>query len=270
MNFKKEELISQVKDLEKQLGRRPTKHDNSAIYQKSVKYFGSWNKMMENAGYEVRYYHYPKIPKILTSELAYFLGLIITDGHLQAKKVYGVYIYTSYNEESEIIKKLIFNLFSYNAGLYKRKLHGFNKRHNIQISISSKDLVINLHKRFDMPIGNKSLIARVPKLIFNSNKKNISSFIRGVIDGDGDIIHSIIRISSGSYLFLKYIIKILSILGIKYKSKIQKEKTCYRLSLNKTDSRKIYNLCYKKAKYFYPRKKEKFLETNMFKNIKRG
>ena len=59
-------LILGVRNLEKELGRRPTKHDNSALYQRSVKYFGSWNKMMEAAGYKVKYYQYPKIPDKLT------------------------------------------------------------------------------------------------------------------------------------------------------------------------------------------------------------
>ena len=145
---------------------------------------------------------------------------------------------------------------------------GFSKKHNFQIKINSKELVWNLNKKFNMPIGNKSLTARIPKIIIASNKENICNFIRGNIDGDGHISQSMVHINSGSYLFLKDFKKLLFKIGINYKTKIQKEKTCYRINLNQGDSREIYYMCYNKAKYFYPRKKDKLLRTNIFKNIR--
>lgn len=264
----KNDIILKVKYLEKELGRRPTKHDNSALYSRSRKYFGSWNKMMETAGYKVRYYQYPKIPKKLTKDLSYLLGLIITDGHIRSSKThYAIYLYTSFQEEIRMIIKLIKNLFEYDANIYRKKKFGFNKRFNFQITINSRDLVNCLNKKFNMPIGNKSLIARVPGIIKNSNNESISSFIRGVIDGDGYLSKSIIHICSGSYLFLIDLKNLLSKLSINCNAKIEKRKTCYVLNLNTYESKVLYQACYKKAEYFYPRKRDKFLTTNMFKNI---
>ena len=123
-----------------------------------------------------------------------------------------------------------------------------------------------LNKKFNMSIGNKSLTARVPRII-NSSNKNIASFIGGVIDGDDHITQGTVHISSGSYLFLMDIKMLLSKLFIKCKSKIEKRKTCYVLNLNKHESSIIYDKCYDKATYFYPRKKHKILKTNILKNI---
>lgn len=265
--FDKNILIKDLRKLHRNLSRRPTRHDNNSLYQKSRKYFGSWNKMMENAGYKVKYYQYPKIPSKLTQDLSYFLGLIITDGHLQNKSKYGIYLYTSYEEEKDMILNLIKGLFDYRAYLVFRKF-GFNKRINIQIAINSKKLVNCLNKKFDIPTGNKSLIVRVPKIILNSNRENKINFLRGVIDGDGHITQSSVHISSGSYLFLLDLKKLLFDIKIECNAKIEKRRTCYVLHLNKTESKKLYYLCYNNAKYFYPRKKEKLLRTNIFKNIK--
>ena|SRR3989344_3877820 len=123
-----------------------------------------------------------------------------------------------------------------------------------------------LNKKFNMSIGNKSLTARVPRII-NSSNKNIASFIGGVIDGDDHITQGTVHISSGYYLFLMDIKMLLSKLFIKCKSKIEKRKTCYVLNLNKHESSIIYDKCYDKATYFYPRKKHKILKTNILKNI---
>ena len=263
----KSKLIFEIKNLEKELDRRPTKHDNSSLYNKSRKYFGSWNKMMESAGYKVIYYQYPKIPRKLTPELSYFLGLIMTDGHLQChNKRYGIYLFTSYNEEKNMIMDLIKNLFSYNAGTYNRK-YGFNKRINTMLIINSRDLINCLNKDFNIPIGNKSLNARVPEVILNSNSENKINFLRGVVDGDGHITQSSVHISSGSYLFLIDMKKLFSSINIECNAKIEERRTCYVLHLNKTESKKLYYLCYDKAKYFYPRKKDKLLRTNIFKNV---
>jgi len=264
----KNKLILDVKNLEKELGKRPTRHHNSSLYRKSRKYFGSWNKMMEKAGYKVRYYQYPKIPKKLTPDLSYFLGLTITDGHIRNHRThYGIYLYTSYLEEITLIVKLIKNLFNYNANIYRKKKFGFNKRFNFQITINSKALVDCLNEKFNMPIGNKSLIVRVPEIITNSDNEIVSNFIRGVIDGDGHITQKTVHISSGSYLFLIDIKSLFSKFLIDCNAKIERKKTCYVLNLNTHESNLIYHICYEKAKYYYQRKREKFLKTNIFKNM---
>ena len=131
----REELIQKIKELHKELGRRPKKRDNNSLSRYSRLIFGSWNKLMEAAGYTVKFYQKPKIPKKLTPHLAYFLGILITDGHLQyncpPKKApsYMIQLYTSYEEERELLLKLIEELFGYKSSV-RHKLYGFNIRKN--------------------------------------------------------------------------------------------------------------------------------------------
>ena len=124
----KEELIRQVKELHQKLRRRPTKRDNNSLYEKSRVYFGYWNKLMEAAGYKVKYNQYPEIPNELTEDLAYFVGILITDGHLQWQRKtekssarYCMQLYNSYEEEKVMLIRLIKGLFKYNAFIRSKK-----------------------------------------------------------------------------------------------------------------------------------------------------
>ena len=272
----KEELIRQVKKLHKKLGRRPTKHDDQRLYHKSRKIFGYWNKLMEAAGYEVKYKQYPKIPNELNEDLAYFLGVLITDGHLQWQNKnerhsaqYCVQLYTSYEEEKVMLLKLIKELFEYKAFIRSKK-YGWNKRINHEFHINSKELVEYLNKRFKIPTGKKSSIIRIPEVISNNIEEVKSNFLRGVIDGDGSIKKNVgIELSSSSELFLEDIKLLLDSLSINSR-KISKGKTCYIMSLGRIENlTRLYELCYKDQRYCYPRKLRS-LETIIFKKKKEG
>jgi len=274
MDFHKKALLKKLKILAKDLGRRPTKHDSGKIYHQSRKHFGSWNKLMKSANYEVKNKQYARIPSKLTNNLSYFLGLLITDGHLQYSihnkrktRKSCVQLFTSYEEEIETILELNYKIFNYISFASGRK-NGFNKKTNFQILINSKKLTEKLKSRFKIPTGNKSLIIRIPKIILNSKKEYRLNFLRGIIDGDGSIKpkYSQISVSSGSQLFLKDLKNLLTSLNIKSGS-IRKEKSCYVLSIsNKKGIEKIYHECYKNAIYCYPRKLMS-LEKAIFKKV---
>ena len=256
----KRDLIKEIKYLHSQLGRRPTRHDRSSLYYRARKYFGSWNKLMEEAGYRIRPIQYIEEIK-LDKNFAYFLGLVITDGHIVCnlkKKAYKVAIYTSYAKERDLIIKLIKNLFNYNSGIRSRK-YGFNKRINYEIRINSKKLVNFLVRDLRIPFGNKSSIVRVPDKIKQNDDKMIKkSFLRGVIDGDGSIILGWgIKIASGSSKFLvdlKYLLKELDVkTGSIHK---HRKANTYTLNINNKEGinkiKTIYN-----NEISYPRKKDK-------------
>lgn len=266
--WNKELVIKTIKDIENQFRKRPIKRDSSALYQASRKHFGTWNNAMKTAGYKIFEKQNPILPKKLTPELSYFLGLLITDGHIRYNKNYRDYrvnLYTSYEEEIEIISNLINFLFKCEPRIYKKKKYGFNIRTNHNIYINSKDLAKYLNINFNIPTGAKSLSVRIPKYFFNTSKQNICSFIRGIFDGDGSINNQgYMYISSGSYNFLLGLSKLFNIVNI-HKGKIIKEITSYKLYISKQSMSRLYQLIYDKAKYFYPRK-EKYFKRAIFKN----
>ena len=163
-------VISKIKKLHIKLKRRPVKRDYPNLYRQSRIYFETWNKAMKAAGYKIKHPQNITIPKI-SNDLFYFIGLLITDGHLQYsinQRNYKVAISTSYEEEKYMILKLIKILFGYKAGMRKRK-YGWNVRPNYEIFISSKKLVEFFNQKFNIPTGSKSKIVRVPKILFKKS-----------------------------------------------------------------------------------------------------
>ena len=67
--YEKIGVLSDLRLLERFLDKRPTRHDNSSLYRRSLEYFGSWNNMMKAAGYKVKYYQHPKIPNKINPEI---------------------------------------------------------------------------------------------------------------------------------------------------------------------------------------------------------
>lgn len=267
----KEEVLAKLKELNLSLRRRPKKRDNDSLYSMSRKYFGSWNKMMEEAGYKCKNYQNPEVPKDFLAEFYYFLGLVTTDGHIQYdphRPNYNVSLYTSETEEVNLILKLIRNLFGYDSSVRKRKTF-FSKRPNYQINISSKRVCEFLHTK-GIPYGTKSYTIRLPSSIFCCSEENFWHYLRGVFDGNGCIIFSgytwVFKISSGSLNFVEDIKGKFESYGI-CSSKIYKEKeNLWELKIfTKTEISKLYKLLYKNAEYYYPRKKKKWA-SNMFKN----
>jgi len=170
---------------------------------------------MEAAGYKIKLNQ--KVSSVTFNEnFAYFLGLIITDGHIvynSISKKYKVAIYTSFPDERDMIITLIKDLFNYTA-IFSSRLYGFNKKPNYEIRINSKQLANILINDFDIPSGAKSLSVGIPSAITRGNLRIKKSFLRGVIDGDGSIGRNTIKISSGSVNFLQGLKVLITELGI--------------------------------------------------------
>lgn len=257
--WNKKLLLLEIKKRSIQLKRKPSKRECSSIYATTRKYFGTWNNALKEAGFEVKKLQKPIIPNKLTPELSYFLGLLVTDGHIAKDKLIGykILLFTSYPEEKILILKLIRYLFDYNASIRIKK-YGFNKNPNYEIYISSRKLAGYISKKFQIPIGAKSSIIRVPQILFNTTHQNISSFIRGVIDGDGTISSEskCVRIASGSINFLNDIKRLLSIIEISSGNIIKdKSRNTWILYISTTENlRRLRNQLYNGVNLFYPRK----------------
>ncbi len=240
------------------MNRKPKKRDDNHLNYYAKKIFGSWNNLMKAAGYKTRFYQ--KIGEAkLDENFAYFLGLVITDGHIVSddnSKKYQVAIYTSYPEEKEMLLKLIKKLFNYRAGVSSR-MYGFNKRPNFEVRISSKRLAQILINEFNIPAGAKSLNVSIPEKIKNANIKIKSAFLRGTIDGDGSVSIKSVKIASGSVKFLGDTKELLEQMNIPPGNIIRDNKTTntFSIRINKYQDlikiKEIYNSKY----YYYERKK---------------
>ncbi len=257
----KEKVLEKIKEFHKKLGHRPTKYEVGSLYSESRKFFGTWGNALRSLGYKVKHFQDIRIPNLMTKDLAYFIGIVLSDGHLVYRKgiKYDVKLYTSYKNEKYVLLRLIKDLFDYNAAIRVRK-YGFNKLPNYEIIISSRHLVEFLKNEFQIPSGKKSKIIRVPRIFFK-NKELFYSLLRGIIDGDGCVGSHGVNISSSSKLFLIDIKRILTYLKIKTYSIVKDTNHVYQLTIPPKESITIGMKIYKGIKYFYPRVKDKWDES---------
>lgn len=258
--LKKNKIIDEITVLSKKLGRRPVKRDDERLYQNARRYFGSWNNTLQEACFEVKYKQSAQVPNIQKKELYYFLGLLITDGHIvyNKGKNYQIKLYTSYKDEKEMIIRLINSLFDYKASIRKRKT-GFSNKLNYEIFVSSKGLCEFIMTFSKIPSGAKSVNVKIPSLLLESNEEKIGSFLRGVIDGDGTILKNyVVKIVSGSKNFLHGIKEVLDRLKIKSGKICEERETLYVLWIcGKDNLKNLRNILYKNHNnFFYDRKKE--------------
>lgn len=262
--LEKRDILTKLKLLEKYLGKRPVKRDDSNLYFLSRKYFGSWNNMMLEAEYDCKTFQKSDIPIVFNEELYYLMGIISTDGHIQAlitRNSYRVMIYTSEKEEVKLLLNLVLNIFNYKASIRPRKT-GFSNRVNYEIYISSKKIALFLNS-LGIPFGAKSYNITVPKIIYECKEDYFWHYFRGIFDGDGSIIfqgyNGILKIASGSEKFLSQLKYILSSKGFKTFKVSKQDKNVWALRTNtKTEIKLIHELIYNNAQFYYPRKKLKW------------
>ena len=109
----------------------------------------------------------------------YFLGWLITDGHLSKKN--GVQFGVKESDGYEL-KRHIERMLRISPPLHTY----LDKDGTLQFIIWSKGLVVTINELHEVPIGRKKDIVNVPKKIMVSNNRFfVGGFIRGVYEGDG-------------------------------------------------------------------------------------
>ena len=113
-----------------------------------------------------------KVPKEIDEDLAYLAGALISDGHLSKGDIF----FCSFEESfRKTIQERLLKVF----GRY------YSSKDENRTHLCSLFAPFFFNKVFGIPIGNKSRIVKVPEVIFKSDNKVISSFLRGLFDGDG-------------------------------------------------------------------------------------
>jgi len=190
-------------------------------------------------------------------EMAYVLGLLITDGCISNTGT--VLLCMNDQEILEKVKKVMGSTHKVEPSKYQEKLYIFH--------FARENMVKDLESLGVVP--KKSLIVTFP----NVPDEHLSDFIRGVFDGDGSIFldkrskNCPIRSAfySGSKYFIEKLEDNLINLGMP-KRRISQQKTkngiYYGIRYGHKNSLKLFNILYKNAKnrLYLDRKYRRFLE----------
>jgi len=136
-----------------------------------------------------------ELPKILTVDLAEFIGIIVGDGHLgfyQGKEKngrdyveYQIRIAGNKKEQDylEYVRRLFYSLFHIN-------LYYTNDRRSNTVILrkNSKGILQFLNKICEIPVNAKTHIVCIPKIVKSANKKIKQAFLRGLADTDFSVV----------------------------------------------------------------------------------
>jgi hypothetical protein len=190
---------------------------------------------------------------ILDEESSYLLGLIYADGNIawNTKKGYYCLTITASAKDVQHLERLRKILSSTKPLLYSSKTNSY------RLIVNNKKLCKKLMKLGVIP--KKSLIVRFPK---NIPKQQLKHFIRGVIDGDGNVRfverkrspYFEITISSGSKRFCDGLVRAIKTIA-EVNTKIRKAgKNTYILQYSCSRGEKLAKCIYSNATIFLERK----------------
>lgn len=186
-----------------------------------------------------------KIPLKINEELAFFIGAIIEDGHLKKDKhqitLEGTNI-KLLNFLQKICKELFEREFNINS-VKKRE----GKKQSDNLVMDSKAIYNLLNNVYEIPIGKKSHIVKIPKEIFNSTKSIKSAFLIGIMMTDGGKRRRNVGLSTASKKLWEDLIKLFKKIEIKmlidkwiYK---KYDKEYYGITFKPIELKKIMRMC---------------------------
>ncbi len=112
-----------------------------------------------------------KVPNEVNEELAYLTGALISDGHISKNYIdFGCF------EEGfrESVKERLLKVFGNCDSYYTNRVY-----------LCNVFAPFFFNSIFEIPIGKKAYIVKVPEKISKSDDKIIAMFLRGLFDGDG-------------------------------------------------------------------------------------
>ena len=181
-----------------------------------------------------------KIPLKLTKELSFLVATIIGDGHLRKSKRQILIELTDISLLKRIQEYCIqtFNR-KFNINPVKLRL---GKKPSWQIPMDSKAIYNLLNQTFEIPIGKKSHIVKVPEFIKKSNKKIKKSFLQGIMLTEGGKRRRGYGLSTASKTLQEELFNLFADIGIT----TTKDKWLY-----KKYKKEYYGLIFKKEYYSF-------------------
>src|SRR3989344_3191245 len=148
-------------------------------------------------------HHRLPLPLKLNKDLMWLAGIVASDGSIVRHKEKKYYKIKIGNKDLNLIKECqkIFKDYGFESQIYKTKEKDF-----YALDCGSK-ILAKLFLSLGLKSKNKSKDLEVSNILYKMPKELLIPFIEGVIEGDGNINKSGIRIFSVSHNFLKYCIK---------------------------------------------------------------
>ncbi len=145
-----------------------------------------------------------RLPKILSADLAEFLGWFVAEGNISKATV-------TISNSQKCNRERIHNLFELFVSTKRIKKNKYS------LFVYSSPLEKYLETIFEIPLKAKSYTIRVPPILFKAQPRQISAFLRGAWKGDGSFQDTRIEYSSASKELAQGNIYLLSLLGVKAK-----------------------------------------------------
>jgi len=166
----------------------------------------------------------------LNAPFAYLLGIIVGDGHLYETRVH---IACDERTLKEAVAPCVSTL-GLKCIIRQLKWKGSER---FTLEINSRPLVWFLRDVCGIPIGKKTFIVRIPKIVKMSDLKTRAMFLRGLFDADGYIDKKgYIGFCSASSSLYEDVIQMLGTMGIKSICKridIRRRNPVYHLRLHR-------------------------------------
>jgi len=195
--------------------------------------------LLENREFKSKYGSCITLPRHITEDFTWLLGIIVSDGNITEYKGCGKWNGTLYsvmklsNNNKSIINKTKRILDSFEIKYYEySSKSGFVPEKKIWRIDVCNQAFIKLLNNFGIPSGKKSDIIEM-KEIFNLPDNLIGGFIAGLFDGDGNfsILTPSVRLSSLSKHLIINCQRLLLRFGIR--STIHKERDSYCISISR-------------------------------------
>ena len=124
-----------------------------------------------------------RIPLCINEKLAFFVSAIIGDGHLKKSK-FQITIELTNKKLINYLSNICKELFNRKFNVLRVKLRK-GKQQSYHMCMDSKSIHNFLNSVFEIPIGKKSHIVKIPRIILNSNKKIKIAFLNGLLATEG-------------------------------------------------------------------------------------
>jgi intein/homing endonuclease len=161
--------------------------------------------------------HKIQLPRKIDEKIAYFVGLIVGDGHLAGheKIVNGAWTIHFCNGDGRFVKRiyapLVADLFGISPSV--RKIVRIDGRSYFEVSFASKVVHRLLTNIFQLPAGMKCDKVKMPQILKSSAPEIRASFLRGIFDTDGSVVGNKIKFATTSRWLCRDIVTELENLG---------------------------------------------------------